>query len=109
MITGTNSRTSNNSEGGKYMPFTGLGVAKVLAVNPSNELYEKITGRAIPYELTYDARKEEDGSLNFPYNFLTYNEEAGYNFIRFSVSNKVQTSQTGKTNFIDIKGCDTWA
>jgi len=106
MITGTNQRTV--SEGGEYTPYVGLEAASVIMVNPKNEDYERITGRKLNYELKYDPYKNEDGSLSFPYRFLTHSKEVGYHFAEFNVSNADEVSSKGNTRFIDIKGSSTW-
>jgi len=106
MITGINQRTI--TEGGDYTPYVGLDAASVIMVNPSNEDYERITGRKINYDLKYEPYKNEDGSSSYPYRFLTYNKEAGYNFAEFNVSNADEVSSKGNTRFIDIKGSSTW-
>ena len=56
MLGGSNSNTTSS-----YVPFTGLGSVRVLAVNPSKEQYEKITGRELSFPLTYDVRETTIG------------------------------------------------
>lgn len=107
MIGGSNKKVGGEG-GGNYSPFVGLGSAKLICVNPSNEQYEKITGRAMPYELKYDVQSNEDGSKRYLYRILTHSEEAGYNFIDLSVTDKMEQSQAGNSRFIDFKGNSTW-
>jgi len=106
MIKGTNQKV-NNGEGG-YTPYVGLGTAKLVAINPSNEEFMSITGRENPYPLTYEPMKNEDGSLNYQHRFLTYNEEAGYNFVSFNVGVNSSTSQAGNLQFLNHKGESAW-
>jgi hypothetical protein len=107
MIGGSNKKVGTEGSG-SYSPFVGLGSAKLICVNPSNEQYEKIVGRPMPYDLKYDAQTNEDGTKRYPYRILTHNEEAGYNFIDLSVTDKMEQSQAGNSRFIDFKGNSTW-
>ena len=51
--------STNNS----YSLYTGITSVKVLALNPTTEEFAKITGRELPFPLSYD--KNEKGSVKF--------------------------------------------
>lgn len=53
-------KTSTNNS---YSLYTGITNVKVLALNPTTEEFAKITGRELPFPLTYD--KNEKGSVKF--------------------------------------------
>lgn len=107
MLGGSNSQTSS------YVPFTGLGSVRVLAVNPSKEQYEKITGRELSFPLTYDVRETTIGekpTLVRPINFLVYNEDANiYEWVRFQVAKDEDVSKTGSKRYMDSLGNITYS
>lgn len=102
---------SNPSMGqSKYCNYTGLSIARPVAVNPTNEEYKEITGQECPYTLNYEYVELGDQGKFFPISFLMKNQETGlYNFLRFLVSNRTKMSKNGSIQFINDLGNTTWA
>lgn len=107
MLTGAGTRKSTYTS-----PITGLGVVKVVAVNPTNEEYKTITGKEIAYTLEYEVKENSnmDNREEYPVRLLVHNEEKNiFEFINFSVSSSDDVASTGSVRFIDSKGNMTWA
>lgn len=94
-----------------YSPVTGLGVVKVVAVNPTNEEYKAIVGRDNPYTLDYKVQENTiTKRKEFPVRFLVHCEERNiYDFINFSLSAADDVASTGSIRFIDGKGSMTYS
>lgn len=105
MISGSNSFKS-------YVPYTGLASFKVVAVNPSNEEYLKITGKELPYELTYDTRDNyylDTQKPARPVNFLLHNEELNiYEFARFNIFKEKDVTSKGSLRVMNQQGIPTF-
>lgn len=107
MLTGAGTRKSTYTS-----PITGLGVVKVVAVNPTNEEYKTITGKEIAYPLEYQIKENSnmDNREEYPVRLLVHNQEKNiFEFINFSVSSSDDVASTGSVRFIDSKGNMTWA
>ena len=111
MNTMVNGSDPNFKGGGNYTNYTGLSIARPVAVNPSNEDYERITGSKCPYPLVYDyVEFGENKDKYMPILILMENQETGkYNFIRFNISDRIDTSSKGSIRFMNKVGATTWA
>lgn len=72
MLTGAGQRKSTYAS-----PITGLGVVSIVAVNPTNEEYKQLTGKEIPYDLTYEVKENSymDNREEYPIRLLAHNKE----------------------------------
>lgn len=107
MIAGANERKVAYKE-----PITGLGVVKVVAVNPTNEEYKQITGSEIPYDLVYEHSENQyqNNNKEFPIRILVHQPDFDiYEFINFSVGNNDDIAKTLSVRFIDSKGNMTYS
>lgn len=92
---------------GGYKPFTGLEVCDVLAFNPSNEEYKKLTGREISYELSYT--KDDNGRKRNA--FLVKSRKTGsFYFADFYISDKPRSNkEETKFEFVDKNLNFSWS
>lgn len=92
----------------EYTPITGLGVFIPVAVNPTNEEYTEITGREMPYPLTYDMYDTQVGENTVtarPISILGYNPEMKiFESLKFTLIDTPVTSSSGKTRFVNKIG-----
>lgn len=92
-----------------YTPYVGLGVVRPLMANPTNEDYERITGKKCPYSLSYELYKNQEGDTFFPIRLLVEVQETGrYEFLQFYISNRPRVSQSGKMLFVNQLGEFAW-
>jgi len=95
-------KQSTESTGSKFQFYTGFGAVSIHAYNPSNEEYEAITGRALPFELTYQPNDDGITTNRFLVKELSSNS---FHFADFRMSKKDVTTKAGdKFKFIDSKG-----
>lgn len=106
MIHGSNVAGSG---GRSYTPITGLGVFIPKIVNPSNAEYEKLTGRSLPFALTYE-KKDNRGVMQKPLRILGHNPDKDvWEFIRFDISTTEMSFSNGTTRrYIDHLGRYTY-
>lgn len=91
---------------GNFNLYTGLGVLKVLTVNPTGDEYEKITGHKLPFDLKYDELKDSKDRTIRKLRFLCKNVKMDfYVFVDFFIGTVPITDKTGKKfKFIDRLG-----
>lgn len=101
--------TGNNNNSFKF--YTGVVNFKVLACNPTESEYKKITGKDMPFAL--NTVGERDGVKTITLNFLLYNENdfgyPNYMWHRISLTNTlVEGKESGKYQVADDFGRTAW-
>lgn len=86
--------------------LTGIGAATIVAVNPTNDQYEKISGAKLPYELNYDKYHGEDNITYQPLVFMMHNKkESTFDLLKLRISNDDDFNRAGdKVQSIDPAG-----
>lgn len=106
MYSGTSQST------GKYTTYTGLAAFKILAVNPTKDQIEELTGRPYPFDITYELRQDSDQQLVRPIDFWVSGEIGDTKIVdkvSFQIGNTLVKSQTGNSQFINAKGTSRYA
>lgn len=95
-----------------FKNFIGVAAVKVVAVNPTKEQFEKMTGRTLDKETVYVT--ENDGVKNARIDFIIVKEATPESEIEFTlrmpffVRDGKMVSQAGKTKVIDVYGRTAW-
>lgn len=95
--------TGEAPKGGNYEVYTGLIPSRIVAVNPTSEEFEKITGRK--RELSY--APIGDNKVK-PLRFIVDSEEAGFQMVDFLISGTEVESKAGNKQFMSNTGNVTW-
>lgn len=106
MYSGTSQST------GKYTTYTGLAAFKILAVNPTKDQIEELTGRPYPFDITYELRQDSDQQLVRPIEFWVSSEIGDTKIVdkvSFQIGNTLVKSQTGNSQFVNAKGVSRYA
>jgi hypothetical protein len=98
----------SDPKAGSFSPYVGLSVFRPIMANPTNEEYRTITGSDMKYTMKYDYIEYEGGKV-FPVHILVENVETKrYDFIKFAVSNRPETSSKGSVRYMNELGSFAW-
>lgn len=91
-----------------YTPVYGLDKFTVIAINPTKQQIEELTGREYPLEVSY-GKTELNGEKFRRLQVWLKGETGAVLPITFNVGNKKSTSKTGKVQHVNSRGSISWS